>query len=247
MSRQGEGYTYYSCKAKPLRNPIARCNVNSSNINEFNFSPCGELLALVSQDGFLRIFHFDSMELVGTARSYFGGLLCCSWSPDGRYVVVGGEDDLVTVYSLQEKRVVVRGQGHRSWVSAVTFDRYNLAYGDVPDGLDFSGSDEEGTTPHPSINSPSTSHRGLQDQESDRVVRGARSQEGGQDLQRPREGGPDLPPQESPNNVVRNAEDGKRSRKTSVMDDQNVTCYRQGNIILLPAPLRWGGGGVIKK
>jgi WD40 repeat protein len=38
------------------------------------------------------------MELVGTARSYFGGLLCAAWSPDGKYIVAGGEDDLVTVY-----------------------------------------------------------------------------------------------------------------------------------------------------
>lgn len=56
---------------------------------------------------------------------------------------MGGEDDLVTVYSMAEKRVVLRGQGHKSWVSVVAFDEYNLSYGDLPDGLDFSGSDEE--------------------------------------------------------------------------------------------------------
>lgn len=53
------------------------------------------------------------MELVGLMRSYFGGLLCVSWSPDGKYLVVGGEDDLVTVYSFWEKRIVCRGHGHR--------------------------------------------------------------------------------------------------------------------------------------
>ena len=79
------------------------------------------------------------------ARSYFGGLLCVCWSPDGKYLVCGGEDDLVTVYSFHEKRVVVRGQGHKSWVSVVAFDAYNMSYGEVPDGLDFSGSDEEGS------------------------------------------------------------------------------------------------------
>jgi hypothetical protein len=51
-----------------------------------------------AQDGLLRVFHYDSMELVGAARSYFGGLLCAAWSPDGKYIVAGGEDDLVTVY-----------------------------------------------------------------------------------------------------------------------------------------------------
>ena len=64
------------------------------------------------------------MELVGIARSYFGGFLCVCWSPDGKYIVVGGEDDLVTVYSFSEKRVVARGHGHRSWVSVVAFDPY---------------------------------------------------------------------------------------------------------------------------
>lgn len=95
-----------------------------SCINEFAFSPCGTNLAVVSQDGFLRVFHYDTMELVGRARSYFGGFLCVCWAPDGRYVVVGGEDDLVTVWSLGERRVVARGQGHRSWVSVVAFDPY---------------------------------------------------------------------------------------------------------------------------
>jgi WD repeat-containing protein 20 len=81
-------------------------------------------LAIVSQDGFLRVFLYESMEIVGIARSYFGGFLCVCWSPDGKYIVVGGEDDLVTVYSFTEKRVVARGQGHRSWVSVVAFDPY---------------------------------------------------------------------------------------------------------------------------
>lgn len=94
------------------------------------------MLAIVSQDGFLRVFNFDKMELLGVARSYFGGFLCVCWSPDGKYIVVGGEDDLVTVWSLNERRVVARGQGHRSWVSVVAFDPFT-SYSNW-DGPDFS-------------------------------------------------------------------------------------------------------------
>merc|ERR1719187_586327 len=159
----GEGFTGYTCKTKATKNPVYRCSIGSGPINEFEFSPCGAYLATVSQDGMLRVFHFDTMELVGSAKSYFGGLLCVCWSPDGKYIVAGGEDDLVTVYSFHERRVVVRGQGHRSWVSVVSFDVYNLAYGEVPDGLDFSGSDDEGACNPPAINSPSTLHRPLTD------------------------------------------------------------------------------------
>lgn len=61
------------------------------------------------------------MELVGFMKSYFGGLLCLSWSPDLSLIVTGGEDDMISVYSLVEKKVICRGQGHKSWVSQVFF------------------------------------------------------------------------------------------------------------------------------
>lgn len=129
--KQGDGYSVHTCKTKVTRNPLYRWIIGAEgcSINEFAFSPCGQHLAIVSQDGFLRVFHYDTMELVGAARSYFGGFLCVCWSPDGKYVVVGGEDDLVTVWSFYEKRVVARGQGHHSWVSVVAFDPFTTSLG----------------------------------------------------------------------------------------------------------------------
>lgn len=50
-------------------------------------------------------------------------MTCVCWSPDGKYLVFGGEDDLVTVYSVSERKVVARGQGHKSWVTRVAFDK----------------------------------------------------------------------------------------------------------------------------
>uniref|UniRef100_A0A1B0CS21 WD repeat-containing protein 20 n=1 Tax=Lutzomyia longipalpis TaxID=7200 RepID=A0A1B0CS21_LUTLO len=137
--KMGEGFVIYTCKSKSTRNPLYKWSFGTDNgsINEFSFSPCGSNLAIVSQDGFLRVFHYDTMELLGIARSYFGGFLCVCWSPDGKYIVVGGEDDLVTVWSMQERRVVARGQGHRSWVSVVAFDPYTTSYSHW-DGPDFS-------------------------------------------------------------------------------------------------------------
>uniref|UniRef100_A0A8C3N512 Uncharacterized protein n=1 Tax=Geospiza parvula TaxID=87175 RepID=A0A8C3N512_GEOPR len=74
------------------------------------------------------------MLLQGMMRSYSGGLLCVCWSPDGRYVVTGGEDDLVTVWSFAEGRVVARGHGHKSWVNAVAFDPFTPPPPPPPDG-----------------------------------------------------------------------------------------------------------------
>ncbi|XP_055923960.1 WD repeat-containing protein 20 isoform X2 [Eupeodes corollae] len=142
--KMGDGFTILTCKSKSTRNPLYKWvfGTENCNINEFCFSPCGSNLAIVSQDGFLRVFHYDTMELLGIARSYFGGFLCVCWSPDGKYIVVGGEDDLVTVWSLHERRVVARGQGHRSWVSVVAFDPYTTCYSNW-DGGDFSDDENQ--------------------------------------------------------------------------------------------------------
>ncbi|VDK83436.1 unnamed protein product [Litomosoides sigmodontis] len=146
--KQGDGYTIYTCKTKTSRNPVYRWAVGSGTLHEFAFSSNDDtkLLATVSQDGFLRIFNYHAMELLSYMKSYFGGLLCLAWSPDARYIVTGGEDDLITVYSVKEKRVVCRGQGHRSWISKVAFDPYtscvtdNAGYSSIPVDL---GSEED--------------------------------------------------------------------------------------------------------
>lgn len=45
-----------------------------------------------------------------------------AWSPDSRFVAVGGMDDLVTIYSARESRVVARCQGHTGFVTCIAFD-----------------------------------------------------------------------------------------------------------------------------
>lgn len=37
-------------------------------------------------------------------------------SPDGKYILTGGEDDLVQVWSMEDQAVVAWGEGHNSWV-----------------------------------------------------------------------------------------------------------------------------------
>lgn len=68
--------SYIKQKTKPVRNPLARWSIGQGALNEFAFSPDQKYLAFVSQDGFLRIFHYEKMQLVGYMKSYFGGLLC---------------------------------------------------------------------------------------------------------------------------------------------------------------------------
>ena len=50
------------------------------------------------------------------------------WSPDGKYLATGGEDDFLTLFSFDSEehsaRVLCRGHGHTSWISAISFDPY---------------------------------------------------------------------------------------------------------------------------
>lgn len=116
--------TIYHSKPKGKSQPLYRWKIGHGSINAFEFSPNTTHMAVVSQDGYLRVFDFHKQELHGTMRSYYGGLLCLCWSPDGKYIVTGGEDDFVSVWSFESKRAIVRGEGHKSYVNSVSFDAY---------------------------------------------------------------------------------------------------------------------------
>lgn len=119
-------------------NPLAVWKLANQKITHFSFSPDQRHLAVVLDDGSLRLMDYLKEEYVLSIsplkhtltenrvldifRSYYGGLLCVCWSPDGKYIVTGGQDDLVTIWSFPERKIVARCQGHNSWVSAVAFD-----------------------------------------------------------------------------------------------------------------------------
>lgn len=39
----------------------------------------------------VRVVDYDKQVLDAGFKSWFGGILCLDWSPDGRYIVTGGE------------------------------------------------------------------------------------------------------------------------------------------------------------
>ncbi|PYH45055.1 WD40 repeat domain-containing protein [Aspergillus saccharolyticus JOP 1030-1] len=119
-------------------NPVSLWKVANQKITQFAFSPDRRHLAIVLEDGSLRVMDYLREEVLDIFRSYYGGLICVCWSPDGKYIVTGGQDDLVTIWSLPERKIVARCQGHNSWVSAVAFDPWrcddrNYRFGSVGD------------------------------------------------------------------------------------------------------------------
>jgi WD40 repeat protein len=84
----------------------------------------------------MKLILTNNSRLLDLYTSYYGGLLCVCWSPDGKYVLTGGQDDLVSIWSVAESVIVARCQGHQSWVTAVCFDPWrcddrNYRFGSV--------------------------------------------------------------------------------------------------------------------
>ncbi|KAF9585457.1 hypothetical protein BGW38_002320, partial [Lunasporangiospora selenospora] len=117
-------------------NPISHWQVCKKPITAFAFSPDLQHVAVVSTDGGLRVIDFRHERLLDTFQAYFGALNCVCWSPDGKYILTGGQDDLVTIWSFKDQRIIARCQGHQSYVTGVAFDPWrcdekNYRFGSV--------------------------------------------------------------------------------------------------------------------
>jgi WD40 repeat protein len=84
-------------------------------------------------DGWLLLTRSRLLDLF---FSYYGGLICVCWSPDGKYVLTGGQDDLISIWCPSESALIARCQGHHSWITSVAFDPWrcddkNYRFGSV--------------------------------------------------------------------------------------------------------------------
>ncbi|KAI9144662.1 WD40-repeat-containing domain protein [Paraphysoderma sedebokerense] len=125
---------------RPLKshkyNPLSIWKVSKKPITKFAFSPDCQHVAIAGLDGILRVIDYTNERLVDVWKSYFGGILALGWSGDGKYILTGSQDDLVTIYSFRERRIVARCRGHTSFVTGVSFDPYkcdekNYRFGSV--------------------------------------------------------------------------------------------------------------------
>ncbi|KAI9184093.1 hypothetical protein H9P43_003146 [Blastocladiella emersonii ATCC 22665] len=93
-------------------------------VTDMAFSPDGAHLAVVGLDGCLRVINYHEERITDTYESFFGGLLCVTFSIDGKLILTGGQDDLISVWSHRDRRLLARLRGHTSWVSQIAFDAW---------------------------------------------------------------------------------------------------------------------------
>lgn len=106
-------------------NPVAMYKLSHKSLTSVVFSPDRKTLVVTSSDGFLRFLNLETEVITDIFPSYYDGILCAAFSPDGNYLATGGQDDLVAIWSVKRKCIIARGYGHQSWVRKVAFDNWN--------------------------------------------------------------------------------------------------------------------------
>jgi catabolite repression protein CreC len=103
-------------------NPLSYWELTHTTASAFDFSHDGKILAVTTMQGHLILLAWEKETMTDVFTSYYGGLGCLAFSPDSRYLLCGGQDDMVSIFSIPEKRLVGRGVGHHSWVTGLAFD-----------------------------------------------------------------------------------------------------------------------------
>ena len=85
------------------------------------FTPAGDLLAVGSADGTVRIFDVKSNKLVGRFAGHPVELTSLEFSPDGRRLLTTGRDADVRLFSVPSGRLLATLPGHGGLVSDASF------------------------------------------------------------------------------------------------------------------------------
>ena len=103
-------------------NPVAHWRIaRNKSITDMAFSPDHTKLALVSTDGSLRLINLLTESLEGTFQSYYGAMNRVIWSPDAKFLLTAGCDDLISIWT-NDGRLLSRCPGHQSFVTGIAFD-----------------------------------------------------------------------------------------------------------------------------
>lgn len=144
-------------------NPVAFYNISNSQITALKFMG-GSTLAVSSRDGYVRLIDMGAQQVTDVLPSYFGAISCMEFSPDHKYLIIGGEDDCLAAYNTETLQLVARFQGHHAFVMELAFDTLFVEEGTSSYRLGSVGEDgrlclwdfSPETLPHPANEARST-------------------------------------------------------------------------------------------
>jgi WD40 repeat protein len=112
--------------------PVAEATANTASVNDAAFSPDGKRIVTGADDGWAAVFdsrdgklvrwlHKDPNDKLGPAHE--GSVNGVDWSPDRRFIVTVGDDEVARLWEAQTGKLLRTFRGHRGDVFKVTFSK----------------------------------------------------------------------------------------------------------------------------
>nr|CAB3265326.1 periodic tryptophan protein 2 homolog [Phallusia mammillata] len=106
----------------PDFNLIHTLSISEHKITASAFNVTGDWIALASADlGQLLVWEWQSETYIMKQQGHFNGMSCLDYSPDGRYIVTGGEDGKVKVWNTNSGFCFVTFSEHTAAITGVQF------------------------------------------------------------------------------------------------------------------------------
>lgn len=106
----------------PDVNLVHSLSISSCSIETACFNPTGDWIALGATTlGQLLVWEWQSEQYVMKQQGHASEMTCIAYSPDGQYIVTGGEDSKVKLWNCNSGFCFVTFHEHNSSVTAVEF------------------------------------------------------------------------------------------------------------------------------
>lgn len=103
---------------------IHSLSISEHSVNTASFNITGDWIALGSSNlGQLLVWEWQSEQYVMKQQGHSSAMTCIAYSPDGQYIVTGGEDAKIKLWNVSNGFCFVTFHEHSSAVTAVDFSQ----------------------------------------------------------------------------------------------------------------------------